>query len=233
MKESEQTQVRNKKSGEDTIRTVIISGGMIEREHALSVLKSMPFTYVIGADKGLAFLYQEGIEPTHIVGDFDSLEQGILEHYMGNANIKIRIFNPIKDSTDTEIAVRLAMELGSKEILILGGNGVRVDHTLANIQTMAIPAAAGIRCSMEDAHNRITILTGDVTMTREEIFGKYLSFFPLGGTIEDLSLSGVKYPLSHHRMTPFNSLGVSNEATENTVRIEFQKGMLVMVQTCD
>lgn len=233
MKESEQTQIQRVETGKKRIRTVIVSGGMIEREHALGVLKDREASYIIGADKGLAFLYQEGIEPSHIVGDFDSLEQGILEHYMGNANIKIRIFNPIKDSTDTEIAVRLAMELGSEEIVILGGNGVRVDHTLANIQTLAIPAAAGIDCWMEDAHNRITVLTGSWTFKREEIFGKYLSFFPLGGAVEDLTLSGVKYPLNHYCMTPDNSLGVSNEATADTVQIKFNNGMLVCIMTTD
>ena len=233
MKETEQLQATAKDTEDKLIRSVIISGGTIDREHALRVLAREKYDYIIVADKGLSFLCEEHIEPTHIVGDFDSLEEGVLEQYLSNPNIKIRIFNPIKDSTDTEIAIRLAMELKSKEIMILGGTGGRLDHTLGNIQAMSIPVMAGASCCMEDPQNRIEVLITGRTIRKEDAFGKYISFFPLSGNVEGLTLKGFKYPLENHTLTPFDSLAVSNEITEETAVISFRRGLVTMVMSLD
>ena len=60
---------------------LIVTGGEIDREFAREVIRDRAYTYIIGADRGVAFLYDEGICPTHIVGDFDSLPPEIFEKY--------------------------------------------------------------------------------------------------------------------------------------------------------
>ncbi|MFQ9394069.1 MAG: hypothetical protein ACLR2E_08195 [Lachnospiraceae bacterium] len=64
-------------------------------------------------------LRDKGIRPTHIVGDFDSASGDALEYFRRFPEIPIRKFNPVKDLTDTEIAMNLAIELGAKRIFIL------------------------------------------------------------------------------------------------------------------
>ena len=54
-------------------QTVIVSGGMVEKDFALSILKSEETEFVIGVDRGLVFLYDNEIKPDYIVGDFDSV----------------------------------------------------------------------------------------------------------------------------------------------------------------
>lgn len=214
-------------------RSVIISGGMIEREYVTHFLKEMSYTYLISADAGLKFLHEEQIVPTHIVGDFDSLEQGILECYVENPNVTIRMFNPVKDMTDTEIAIRLALELHSSEIWILGGTGGRIDHTFGNIQSLMIPLCQGIPAVIADSQNEIRLVTGDVYLTRERVDGRYLSLLPFGGPAEDLTVRGVKYPLEHFCMEPHNSLGVSNEVTDEVAEIHVGKGQILMILSHD
>ena len=85
-------------------------------------------------DGGVAFCYRHGILPTRIVGDFDTLDPEILAWYRERTGVGIRVYDPVKDATDTQIAVELAMELGSSHITILGGTGTRLDHVLGNIQ---------------------------------------------------------------------------------------------------
>ncbi len=51
-------------------RTVIVSGGMVEKDFALSILKSEETEFVIGVDRGLVFLYDNEIKPDYIVGRF-------------------------------------------------------------------------------------------------------------------------------------------------------------------
>ena len=79
---------------------------------------------------GLKILNEINIKPNHIVGDFDTVKSEILDLYKEDTSIKIHKFNPIKDNTDTDIAIRLAVEFKSDEIIILGAIGTRVDHLL-------------------------------------------------------------------------------------------------------
>ena len=44
-------------------QTVIVSGGMVEKDFALSILKSEETEFVIGVDRGLVFLYDNEINP--------------------------------------------------------------------------------------------------------------------------------------------------------------------------
>ena len=47
-------------------RTVIVSGGMLEEDFVLPILKSEETEFVIGVDKGLEFLYKHQIKPDYI-----------------------------------------------------------------------------------------------------------------------------------------------------------------------
>ena len=91
---------------------VIVSGGELDEEHALSVLKGEESCYVIGVDRGVEFLYRHQIMPDYIVGDFDSVRQEIADYYRKETSVPVREFNPVKDASDTEIAIRLAVTDG-------------------------------------------------------------------------------------------------------------------------
>ena len=125
--------------------TVIVSGGMLEEEFARSVLENPEIEFIIGVDRGLEFLYRHEICPNYIVGDFDSVSGEILGYYEKETKVPIRKFNPVKDASDTEIALRLCLDLGRKNILILGATGNRIDHIWANVQCLKIGLDAGAR----------------------------------------------------------------------------------------
>lgn len=86
-------------------QTVIVSGGMVEKDFALSILKSEETEFVIGVDRGLVFLYDNEIKPDYIVGDFDSVPRKLVEYYREELDVPVREFNPVKDASDTEIAL--------------------------------------------------------------------------------------------------------------------------------
>ena len=214
-------------------RTVIVSGGILEKEFVLPILQSEETEFIIGVDKGLQFLYENEIKPDYIVGDFDSVPREIVEYYRTEENVPIREFNPVKDASDTEIALRLCLGLRRKEIYILGGTGNRIDHLWANIQCLNIALAAGSEAMILDSHNRIRILEHGITLTRAEAFGKYFSVFPLELPVEDFSISGAKYPLQNHLLSAGDSLCVSNEFAEDEVNISFVCGKVILMETRD
>lgn len=214
-------------------RTVIISGGELEEEFALSVLKDEETEFIIGVDRGLLFLYEQNILPNYIVGDFDSTPAEVISYYKEKTKVPIREYSSVKDASDTEIALRLCLDLRRKNILILGGTGTRVDHQWANIQTLKIALDAKADARILDSHNQIRLLNQDLVLKKEEAFGSYFSVFPLGGTVEDFNLKGAKYPLSHHALTPYDSLCVSNEIAGDEVEISFSYGIVVLMETRD
>ncbi len=215
-------------------RIVIVSGGELEEELCLSVLGESENQYVIAVDKGLEFLYDHKVMPDYIVGDFDSVRAEIAEYYRNETNVPIREFNPVKDASDTEIAIRMAITLGADEMVILGATGGRIDHLWANVQTLYIPYKAGINAEILDSQNRIRLIGGGEThLRREEAYGKYFSVFPLGEEILGFSIEGAKYPLSNHVLTPYDSLCVSNEIAGEEVVIQFPVGTVILMETRD
>lgn len=216
--------------------TVIVSGGMLEEEFALRVLNDEHIEFIIAADSGLLFLHKHHIEPDYIVGDFDSAPAEVVSYYKEQTNIPIRQFDPVKDFSDTEIALRLCLNLGRKHILILGGTGSRIDHIWSNVQILKIALDAGAGAWLLDSHNRIRLIDRRTTLRRETAFGPYFSVFPLGGTVEYFSIKGAKYPLTDHALTPYDSLCVSNEYEEDEVEIAFPEtlgNVVVLMETRD
>lgn len=210
---------------------MIVSGGTINCDFALQQLKQLNAEIVIGVDKGLEFFYENQIMPTHIVGDFDSVKPEIVEFYKEHTQVPIRQFDPVKDATDTEIAVRLAIELGVKELWILGATGSRLDHVWGNVQTLTVAHEAGVKAYILDACNRISLIEREACLLKKDAFGTYFSVFPLGGSVEGFSIHGAKYPLKNHTLSPYDSLCVSNEIKEEEVKITFSEGLVVLMET--
>lgn len=213
------------------MKVALITGGTVEEAFVFSFLKEWKPDRIIGIDRGLEFLYQHGIQPDLIVGDFDSIQPGILEHFRGK--ISIRTFVPEKDASDTEIGIREALDMKADEIAILGGTGSRLDHVLANIQTLVLPLQQGVRAFIQDAHNRIRLLDAPETIQKEQMFGKYISFFPLAAKVEKLTLEGFKYCLKEQDCTGSSSLFVSNELERAEAVIRFESGILIMIESRD
>ena len=87
--------------------------------------------YIIAADAGLLHLEKLGLRPDLVLG-----------HIPDYPDIEV---SPVrKDDTDSMLAARRALERGCGTLLLFGClGGRRLDHTLANIQTLAWAASQG------------------------------------------------------------------------------------------
>ena len=222
------------------IDAVIISGGNIERDFALDFLKKnrngnrMPF--LIAADRGLEFFAEAGIRPNAAVGDFDSLSQEgrIFLERLQSGGLEIKELRPEKDDSDTQSALMLAADKGFRSVALLGATGTRVDHVLANLGLLALGAELGLCVSIVDARNYITLVKSGTVLHKNQQFGKFVSFFSLGGDVEGLTLEGFYYPLNgHHLRARDSGLTVSNEITADTARVTYAKGQLLMIMSRD
>lgn len=211
----------------------VVSGGSIQDEFAVRVIEKKQPALLIAADSGMDFFYRNGIQPDVIVGDFDSVQPDVLAYYKKQSKIEFCELNPIKDDTDTEFAIRLAIARGAEKIMILGGTGSRLDHVLGNIELLGIGLEHKVAIELLDAHNRIRMIEQGLTLLKSEQFGTYVSLIPYTSEVEGLSLCGFKYPLTNYCLKGFCSLGVSNEITDEEAVITFDKGTLLVIESRD
>ena len=212
---------------------VIVSGGKISDIFAKQWITGENPNYIIAADSGLEFFCRTEMKPDMIIGDFDSVSKKTLQYFEKKEGIEWRKLNPMKDDTDTEYAIRLAIELGAKRITLLGATGSRLDHVLGNIELLGIGLQAGVEIVILDEHNRIRMISSSVSLKKSEQHGTYVSLLPYSSKVSGLTLKGFKYPLEKFTLTGFCSLGISNEIVDDVAEIIFEDGILIVVEARD
>ena len=170
--------------------------------------------------------------PNYIIGDFDSIDKNILEKYINNKDIIIKELNPEKDYTDTHMAIKLAIELNSKQITIVGAIGTRIDHTIANIHIIKETLDNNVECKIIDERNEIQLINKRTTLEKDEKY-KYVSLIPLTTKVEGISLKGFKYSLSNATLEIGHSIGVSNEQIQDSAEIDLGEGVLILIKSKD
>lgn len=177
------------------------------------------------------------IIPDYVVGDFDSGDIEVVEYFKSQFETYgkpiVKTFNPEKDETDTELAISLALSLNTKEIVILGATGTRLDHTIANIELLYKIMESGINAKIMDEYNVISIHDKEIVLKKENAFGKYFSLLPFTENVKGLNIKGAKYEVKNYVLSSGSSLGISNEFDKDKVEISFNGGIIILFQTDD
>lgn len=202
-------------------RCVIVAAGKIDNT---DILKKNIFydDFVIAADAGYLKLKAAGIEPDLIVGDFDSSDTP-------ENSVETIILSPVKDCTDTQYAVSQAVERGYGDILVLGGLGGRIDHSLANFAVIGEYKQKNVNICLIDAHHKIYALKNETAVLTKS--DRYVSVFSFTDS-SVVTLEGFYYSVNGLKLSCFDSIGVSNEITDDTAKITVSEGT-VLVTECD
>ena len=183
--------------------------------------RPVPGDFVIAADAGYRTCQQAGIVPDLLLGDFASMEQPDFPNIHRS---------PVeKDDTDTMLAVKTALEQGCDTVYIYGGTGgKRLDHTLANLQTLLFLRRRGARGYLYDDDFVWTVIENESLTVEKTVEWGLLSAFCLGDRAEGIDETGFQYPLSDAVLTPEFPLGVSNHIMEPTATVRVRKGVLAV-----
>ena len=182
--------------------------------------KIRPEDYVIAADGGLRHTEALGIVPQAVLGDFDSL--GYIPEGAG-------VYPVEKDDTDAMLAVKMGLEAGCREFAIYGGlDGPRLDHTVANYQTLQYLADRGARGILVGREFLVTAVKNDTLSFREGAQGT-ASVFCLGADARGVTLQGLHYPLENGTLSCGFPLGVSNHFAGGKARISVGDGSLLVM----
>ena len=191
--------------------------------------------FVICADGGYAHARREGIIPKVVIGDFDSMDFDVMEDDLKNLDAdQCRILRVAaeKDDTDTMICLKFAIEQGFDEIFMIGGLGGRLDHTVANLQTMSYSLDCGKSIWFVDGKN-LAALRNPGSFSVDRIEGFKLSLLSFSECCEGVCIKGVKYPLKDYRLTNSFPLGVSNEFVDEKADVSHTTGKLLIILSRD
>lgn len=189
---------------------------------------------IMAIDKGIETLYSLDIKPDYIVGDFDSVETSIYNEFVDkHKDVKMLKFPSEKDYTDTELGIRIALEQKADIITIFGATGTRLDHTLSNIRTLNLSLQKGVFAQIIDEHNRIYLGKDSLKLSREGMYGQYVSIIPFNKSLEKVVLKGFKYELQNAIMLFDASMGISNEIISNEASITCENGIFIIIESKD
>ncbi len=183
---------------------------------------------IIAADRGAEYCLDAGVIPHLVVGDRDSLGDGVLRRIEASG-IECRWFSPDKDQTDTEIALREALLTGARLIEILGAVGDRFDHTLANVHLLYMAFRHGVPAFITTDSQLIFLVGSRASL--EHAQGRIVSFLPLTERVAGIVLDGFAYELDDGVMEIGRPYGVSNVVLEPQASVRVRDGVLLAVMT--
>ena len=178
--------------------------------------------FVIAADGGYGTLSVRQTAMDLVVGDFDSM--GFRPDHPKVVDLPVE-----KDDTDAMLAARRGLALGFREFLYYGSlDGKRLDHTVANYQTLQYLADHGARGYLVGQDFLVTVVKEGRIFFPEGTEG-LLSVFCLGADARGVSLRGLYYPLEGGTLTAGFPLGVSNHFTGAPAEISVEAGSLLVM----
>lgn len=179
-----------------------------------------PDDLVIAADGGVRHTQKQNIIPNIVMGDFDSL---------GFVPEGANVFPVEKDDTDAMLAVREGLKRGCREFYLYGGlDGPRLDHTIANFQTLQFLTDRGAAGYLIGKDYVITVVKDGSLFFGPGNSGT-MSAFCLGPDAEGVTLKGFHYPLENGVLTSGFPLGVSNHFTGENAEISVKSGSLLVM----
>lgn len=179
-------------------------------------------SFVICADGGLDLALQHDITPNLVIGDFDSIQNEIPKDI---ETIQLQVE---KDDTDMMAAIRVGLQRGFRDFILLGALGGRFDHSFANLCVLQYLAAQGCK-AMIAGQGCCVFLLNSGRLSLSKLTGSTVSVFPFGTASCTVSYEGLKYPLTEARLSSDYPLGVSNLIETDDARIIVHEGNALII----
>jgi thiamine pyrophosphokinase len=172
---------------------------------------------IVCCDGSVQSLILKGMQPDAIVGDIDSLNDDLANRFAD------RIFkDDSQDTNDLTKSVTWCIEMGYKDIVIVGATGKREDHTIGNISLL-----------VEYVQKVNVIMVTDTGTLRPYLKSSEILSFP-GQQVSIFSIDPEIEVTSHGLLYPLNGAKIKNwwcatlnEASGDRFSLEF-KGRLIV-----
>lgn len=183
--------------------------------------------YVICADGGQMIASRLGIRPDCVIGDFDSTTELIEMDCL-------TITYPVeKDITDSEAALLHAEESDCTDVLVYGGIGGRLDHTLGNLALLERFKDSFRSLRFQDHRNEVRLLRNETVTLMKDPRYPYFGLAVLDQDSPLVTIHGAHYDLESFPLPRATTRGISNEIEEDSAVITIEGGSAFLVRSSD
>ncbi len=194
---------------------IFLAGDLRSEDNLRQLLQTNCFDF-FAADAGYRYANKLLIPLKRVLGDFDSIDIPNVPH--------LSRFPTEKDETDSELALRFAIEDGYTDIWMCAPFGGRMDHTIANLHLLEEARKKHVSLTLYDGENMIFLAEKGTHHFLNKM--RYISFFPWQDSAL-VSLNDFKYPLDQYRLRKGKTIGTSNEpAGENPTLLVHEGSVL-------
>ena len=177
----------------------------------------------LAADGGADHLARIGLRPDLLIGDLDSVTPET-RAWTGEARV---LHRPDQDRTDLEKAlIHVFDELRLDRLTVLGALGGRPDHEAGNLGLLC-RYALGQRLVYRGASGLVLATAEPLELPADP--GETWSFWTLDPAVR-VTLSGVRWPVRARPLHAADRPSLSNEATEDRIRIEPEGGAVLVAR---
>ena len=203
---------------------VVVSGGHPPDPRAVSIAPlGAP---VVAADKGLEHALSLGLEVTVAVGDFDSASPEAVA-VAESTGTWVERHPEEKDATDLELALDAALALDPRRILVLAGDGGRLDHQLSTLLLLGSERYARVQVDALVGEAWVHVVNGSRILSGTR--GELVSLLPLGRA-QGVTTEGLLYSLRGEALAAGTSRGVSNVLEEEHFRVTVNDGVILVLR---
>jgi thiamine pyrophosphokinase len=205
---------------------IFLNGDRPSRDVIFATVKTTDI--IICADGGAKYALECGILPSIVLGDFDSLSK-VLQKKLIKLAVERHEFSPEKDFTDSELAIKYALQKGFRDIIVLGAVGDRMDHVFSNIThfSKVVSDTSALKITIID--KRQTLYFVNDTITIDDKKGKTISILSVVGDAQGVTTEGLKWKLNDEVLFFGQPRGVSNIVGSKKAEIRVKKGVLLVI----
>ena len=181
---------------------------------------------IFAVDKGIELCKACAVVPNFLIGDFDSADSSAVE-WARAKNIPVEKYPADKDFTDTQLALRRAVEIFGEHVALLTGVfGGRFDHLYSTIFTCA---ALNRKVILADEREVIFYLRGGAS-AEIKFFEKPLavSLLPMTSTCAGVTTKNLHWELDGATLTQNFPNATSNRADSDKISVRVEHGTLAI-----
>jgi thiamine pyrophosphokinase len=208
---------------------ILLGGGLVTPEQVGELPEQ---SLVVAADSGVVHATALKLQVDVVVGDMDSI--GAEELVRLRANGTRLVEHPSnKDQTDAELALIHAVAHGSRNLVVIGSGGGRLDHQLALYALLFLDELHGLSVEARIGTARIYPLRGGERRVIDCAPGRIVGLIPFGGDAVGITTSGLLWPLHDETLKLTASRGVSNRSTTDSISVGLGDGRLLITVDSD
>jgi thiamine pyrophosphokinase len=203
-------------------KAIIVANGFPPKKMLIHSLRISDYNFIIAADGGANNLMKINLLPDLVIGDFDSVFPETLKRMNKVNRIKLKRQN----DTDVEKAIKYLIRKKYNKVVIIGGTGDRLDHSIANL-SFVVKYFDKINLLLIHMNSVLFPIAGynEISVNRGETISLY-SFNP--GT--KISSSGLKYRLNQTSLMFGVKDSTSNVAVSDKIILNVQNGVAFLIR---